>query len=529
MIIGWMLYALLVGILVAIATRCLEEPLRAASLPLRWLWMAALLALVALTALAPFRAAAPEHAWIGPEVLAVAPAAEAAPADPVGGTAASLLERLRGSALAPVEHALASAGSFGPTASRLAGGLWFLLSLAVFVTFGLTALRWARLRGRWRRERMAGAEVRVSPDAGPAVVGVWRPEIVVPRWLTSAPQDEQRLVVLHEREHLRARDPMLLAAGCLAVALIPWHPAAWWMLLRLRLAVELDCDRRVLARGVRPLAYGTILIDVAGRGSGAPLGAPALADTPSTLERRLIAMTTSSTKLRRAGAALFAIPATALLFVACEAALPTSAEVDAMDVSALEAQAERLHFIARADGESVTYFLNGEEVSAEEARSILGDDIARVEVLRPGDHGTAQIRILTREGEGDGALRMRLQDGEGEEGARVRVLRLRDGDGATGELEDGARIEREVRIIRPGDGQAIVAHRDGEGVLSADRFEGIIEIDGERVDEAAFRRLRPEQIESVEVIRGPAAAQLYDDPSARQGVIRITTRSGDGQ
>lgn len=237
-------------------------------------------------------------------------------------------------------------------------------------------------------------------------------------------------------------------------------------------------------------------------------------------------MTTSSTKLRRAGAALFAIPAAALLFVACEAALPTSAEVDAMDVSALEAQAERLHFIARADGESVTYFLNGEEVSAEEARSILGDDIARVEVLRPGDHGTAQIRILTREGEGDGALRMRLQDGEGEEGARVRVLRLRDGDGATGELEDGARIEREVRIIRPGDGQAIVAHRDGEGVLSADRFEGIIEIDGERVDEAAFRRLRPEQIESVEVIRGPAAAQLYDDPSARQGVIRITTRSG---
>jgi len=525
MIISWMLYALVVGMLVAIATRCLEEPIRAASLPLRWLWLAALLVLGGLTAVAPFRAAPPElPGTIAVDALPLSTGAGEHAPTTAANAGGSLLERIRAGAVLPLERGFEAAGSVGPAIGRWAGAAWALSSLAVLLAFGLTALRWGRLRRRWHTERMAGAEVRVAPDAGPAAVGVWRPEIVVPRWLTTAPEHEQRLVVLHECEHLRARDPALLAAGCLAVALVPWHPAAWWMLLRLRLAVELDCDRRVLARGVRPLAYGSILIDVAGRGSGAPLGAPALADAPSTLERRLIAMTTPFTRLRSAGAALLAVPAATLLFVACDADLPTSAEVEQMDVAAVEAQAERLRFIARTDGESMTYLLNGEEVTAEEARAILGEDIARVEMLRPGEHGYAQIRILTKEGEGEEAVRMRLREGDGaEEGRRVRYLRQAEGEVAAGEMEAEGRVERGVRIVRQGDGDAIVTERE---VLSADRFAGIIEIDGERADQAAFRRLRPDQIEKVEVIRGPAAAQLYDDPAARQGVIRITTRSG---
>ena len=79
------------------------------------------------------------------------------------------------------------------------------------------------------------------------------------RWLLRRAPDEQRIVLAHEAEHVRARDPLLLAAGCAGVALLPWHPVSWWLLARLRLAVELDCDRRVLRRGVAPRVLEKIL------------------------------------------------------------------------------------------------------------------------------------------------------------------------------------------------------------------------------------------------------------------------------
>ena len=44
---------------------------------------------------------------------------------------------------------------------------------------------------------------------------------------------------------------------------------------KLRLAIELDCDRRVLATGVPRRRYGEMLIDVAARCVRPPLGAPA--------------------------------------------------------------------------------------------------------------------------------------------------------------------------------------------------------------------------------------------------------------
>ena len=46
-----------------------------------------------------------------------------------------------------------------------------------------------RLRGmrrRWRRTTMDGIPVRLSVNTGPAVVGVWRPEVLVPEWVRVA-------------------------------------------------------------------------------------------------------------------------------------------------------------------------------------------------------------------------------------------------------------------------------------------------------------------------------------------------------
>ena len=55
MIASWMLYALLVSVLLAAGAWLLEGAVRLRGGPVRYLWLGALLATVALTALAPLR------------------------------------------------------------------------------------------------------------------------------------------------------------------------------------------------------------------------------------------------------------------------------------------------------------------------------------------------------------------------------------------------------------------------------------------------------------------------------------------
>ena len=162
-------------------------------------------------------------------------------------------------------------------------------TLSIIATLFLTAmyLQFRRIRRRWPIGTLEGVRVRIAPDGGPVVIGLWHPQIVIPQWLLGRSTDEQRAVLAHEQEHIRARDHWILAAACGAVALVPWCPWVWWMVSRLRLAIELDCDARVMRRGVAPQTYGSLLIDVAERGSGLPVRVLALADTGSHLKRRL--------------------------------------------------------------------------------------------------------------------------------------------------------------------------------------------------------------------------------------------------
>jgi TonB family protein len=83
---------------------------------------------------------------------------------------------------------------------------------------------------------------------------------------------------------------MLLGAS-VAVVLFPWNPALWFISRRVHLALEIDCDARVLASGADPLRYGRLLLMVAQRATALPL-APTLTAPPSHLERRIAAMRT---------------------------------------------------------------------------------------------------------------------------------------------------------------------------------------------------------------------------------------------
>jgi hypothetical protein len=119
------------------------------------------------------------------------------------------------------------------------------------------------------------------------VVGFLRPQIVLPRWLLNAPPDQRRMALDHESQHIAAQDPLLLHIALLLTALAPWNLPLWWQLRRLRFAIEVDCDRRVLKSGAKAKDYGEMLLIVGQRQRALISGVLALTEKASQLERRI--------------------------------------------------------------------------------------------------------------------------------------------------------------------------------------------------------------------------------------------------
>ncbi|MEJ7809469.1 MAG: M56 family metallopeptidase [Gemmatimonadaceae bacterium] len=492
MIRDWIAYSLPVGILIGAAALGAEGICRLAMRPTRWVWVGAIALTIVLTGLAPGREDPVAPSGAVPEHYATVSRPEAnAP-----GHLVAALQVLRLAVGRPVQDAVAAVRQGIPgRLDRWLAALWVSLSALLFLLFSVVYVRFRRACGTWPAAELQGLRVRVAPDTGPAVVGLGRPEIVVPHWLFGRTAEEQRLVLAHEREHVRARDPLVLAIGCVTAALFPWHPAIWWMLSRLRLSVELDCDRRVLRRGVAPRSYGALLIDLAGHCSGFPRGMLALADRSSHLERRLLAMTTQRSRfLPLRGGALAALTAVSIL-AACEARLPTAGEVARMDVAAAEGRARSAALVAPGDSQAV-YLIDGVQVSADTAHALAPERIAGIEVRRSTAPGApAEVRISTRSAAG----------GRGAPAMSGRVaMRGRSASAATSDTTAAA------HALLPTD----------------DRVAPLIFIDGVRSDPAAMRGLQRDDIQSVEVIKGGRAAQLYPELQAANGVIHITTRRG---
>ena len=195
--------------------------------------------------------------------------------------------------------------------------LWLSAS-AVLLAWGLvTAWRVARVMRRARRERgdpgrpttVDGVAVIVTDAMGPATVGLWRTRVLVPHWVLALPRIQRRYVLHHEEEHRTAHDARLLFVASLTLILMPWNLALWWQLRRLRLAVEMDCDNRVVAALGDATAYGTLLLTVAQASSRGPRLQPALLGGVGMLEHRLT-MLLSPTPLRHIQR--FLLPAMAL-------------------------------------------------------------------------------------------------------------------------------------------------------------------------------------------------------------------------
>jgi hypothetical protein len=206
---------------------------------------------------------------------------------------------------------------------------------------------------------------------------------------------------------------------------------------------------------------------------------------------------------------ILAAAALLALVAACDAPLPTSAEIEKMDVAAAEKWATRVKLIESMD-DSVVYTVDGRQASADQARALDPAQIARIIVnqraLAP-DNGTAdhydEIQITTRKAAG-------RWDGDGQLFVPVKKSAATADSRAT--RSAGTQAARTL---------GVAIRTDRSRVDSS--FTGLIVIDGALAKPSALSTLSPKTIKSVEVIKGAAATKLYSDPRAANGVIKITT------
>jgi beta-lactamase regulating signal transducer with metallopeptidase domain len=487
-----MAFSALVALLIACAAAAAESAARLVGHSVRWIWGAAVALTLVVVVAAPYRRASTDATVAIPAWLVAQSSSAALPAQ----AREALIPRLLADVALPMRAVLgALQRSLPPSLGWVLLTAWILSSVVLGALFLAVYLRLRLARRSWPRTDMHGATVRVAPAAGPAVFGLIHPEIIVPRWLLARDPSEQRLVVTHEAEHVRAGDHLLLAAGGFAAVLLPWNPAIWWMLSRLRLAIELDCDARVLGTGVAPRSYGTLLIDLAEQSHGLRLGAPALIDGASHLQTRVMAMKPQTRRFARARGSLIGFAALSLLVVACEAKLPTASEIDQMDV----ASAERALVQSRA-GQTSGYIVDGVGATAEQARALKPEEIVSVNVAQMDS--THQERSVIFIGTLAASLRAT------KEAAMVRAV-SQAGTGGISTAPLVPYMRDQVRI---------------RGAADSTKKPLVI-IDGVRVDQTAIAKLDRNEIATIDVIKGQAAINQYpNDPAAANGVIIIVMK-----
>ncbi|WP_332859750.1 M56 family metallopeptidase [Janthinobacterium svalbardensis] len=229
----WLLCSMALALLLSAAAWRAEPVQQRRGRPTRWLWLAAIAASVILPL-----------AWL-PGVLAAMPAEQA----------------------------------------QLKLG-WFVLSSGMLLMLALRSIWLLSHQRRWQKSTLLGMPVYLSGGIGPCVAGLLRPCIVMPVWLQLIPPRQQALLLAHAQCRLAARDPQLLALAYALIVLMPWNLPLWWQLHRLRFAIEVDCDARMLAHGHAWRDYATVLRRHGQYYSGLTGASPIVLNDPRALRRR---------------------------------------------------------------------------------------------------------------------------------------------------------------------------------------------------------------------------------------------------
>ena len=388
MIAAWMLWSAGIGLLFLAAGLAAERLLTLGGRPTRWVWIVAGVATAALSALR-MPGGAPDQTA------------------PPPGYVPALLE--------PLAVTVSSDSMLRSFDDVLVLG-WVALSALLVVTVLFAFARLVREGKSWRPGSLGNRSVLWSRDTGPTTVGLLRPRVVLPAWVRAIGASEQELILAHEEEHIRAGDPRLRLLMTLPLFVFPWNPALWLQRHRLGLAVELDCDRRVMRRmpGHRHI-YGNLLLRVgAGRSGLHRLALVSLSEGRSQLDRRIRGLVEKVPRARRIQGLLLllgvaAVVALAILFprIRGEGAPAEDQLAELMEAPTFTP------FTVRPD-----------LVNAEEVQEALEDEY-RPRLRETGIGGTANVQFfIDAEGEVQRVMVAQTSGHEALDSAALRVARV---------------------------------------------------------------------------------------------------------
>ena len=356
MIALWVLYSIAFTFALSLAAVLLERALRWAGRSARFVWLVALVWSFAF----PF--------WS---------ALTRTPTPPV--------RESTGTARAGLQSVLSTAGSLLDRPLLLA---WVALSTTLVIALALAQRALLHQRGHWQERRVADTDVLVSSNLGPGVWALGRARIVIPQWCLALRPHESALLIAHEREHLRARDHWLLLTGLFALVICPINVGLWWQFRRLKLAIEMDCDARVLSGRQDVRGYATLLLDVGQRCRTGHLALAAFAAPPHAIERRIRMMLDPKPRSHRLLAGACAVCAVVIGVLACSTPEPAAPDVAVRNALGLQ-KFEEPHVVDLSREANEVHYRTVEDKKA------ANDDVLPPPPPpppRPGERATITIR-----------------------------------------------------------------------------------------------------------------------------------------
>ncbi|MFA6165119.1 MAG: M56 family metallopeptidase [Gemmatimonadaceae bacterium] len=517
MMILWLAYSIVVGALIAAAARLVERAALVFGRATRYVWVAAMLLMLG-TSIGSlgFRAYEQQRA-------------NSAAAAQSGATATATAPAVWWQSLVPAEASTARA-SFATALSRRIAALterlspfdrtvfvlWALLTTFVGALVLHATLEGRRLLHASEAREVKGMRVLVTDALGPAAVGLGATAVLMPRWALELEDQLLDLVLRHEREHLEAHDPALLFYGLVFIVLLPWLLPLWWAWQRLRLAIEVDCDARLLRDERDTRRYAQLLLLMSQRIAGprsviqpfitvtAPLQ-PELTHLATRI--RIMTEVKGRHALRSVVLLMVGVVASGSLALAIPVPRPTVASHDARP--------------AQSDGRAI------------------------VRVTSVGMHGVEWASDGTLKGEvlifTTGGAKVGI--GSGELKAIRDTLHLKSLPGFTADVTDG---EVHIRLVGSKNGTIeltatvtggpatslsgrdsyLVLMKGGTGIKTMLAAPPMFIVDGERTTQEAAMKIPRDSMASVEVLKGEVAVAKLG-AYGKNGVVMITTKRND--
>lgn len=263
----------------------------------------------------------------------------------------------------------------------------------------------AQIWQRCRKTFSIGASELRTSDAisGPAVIGWYRPVLLLPvHFLEETTDDELLAALAHECAHIVRRDYLLnVLYECLSVP-IAWHPVTAMLKAQLAQTREVACDQMVAEAVMQPTLYASALLRLASRipavSHGLNVHAVGIFDA-NIPEKRVMNLKTKRIALGWGRKA--AMMAAAMFFAGgcAVSAVALSVEVDQSKASAVEVERNQIFHVG-GDVSAPTLIYSVDPNYTEEARRAKYQGVCLVQIVVNAQGNVQRTRVLRALGMG---------------------------------------------------------------------------------------------------------------------------------